>query len=301
MIAVKLKGGIGNQMFQYAVARSLAIEKNTWVYLDPSFLYEDAKGRWTQRDYALGPFHIQYKFEKSGRINFLRRLNHSSTWRRWSETAWWPFSFRNFNEAGTQFQPELFSLPRNVYLEGYFQSEKYFIKHAELIRKDFTVIEPPTGRNAEVMEQIRSCCAVSVHVRRGDYLALTSANSFHGTLQPHYYSAAINELGQRVSEPKKWFVFSDDIEWAKANLLKGEQATFIDWNQGETSFEDIRLMSSCKHHIIANSSFSWWGAWLNPSPEKNVIAPARWFAQMNTDDRDIVPETWIRINERPSA
>lgn len=294
-------GGLGNQMFQYAAARALAIEKKTWVYLDPSFLYEDAKGRWTQREYELGVFNVQYKFEKSGRINFLRRLNHSARWRKWQEQSWWPFSFRNFNEPDSRYHSELFSLPRNVYMQGYFQSEKYFVKHADQLRKDFSLLEEPGERNQLTLAEIRNTNAVSIHVRRGDYETLAAAKAFHGTLSPAYYHAAAKKMEEFVSEPITWYIFSDDAAWAARNLQLNGRAVVVDWNQGKQSAEDLRLMSNCRHHIIANSSFSWWGAWLNPSGDKNVITPSRWFADQKMDDSDIVPAGWIRMSEGPLA
>src|SRR5688572_458380 len=129
MIAVKLMGGLGNQMFQYAAARSLALEKKTWVYLDPSFLYEDSKGRWTQREYELYVFNIKYKYERSGRVRFLRSLNVKNYMKKLSDSSWWFFPYRNFYQPDHRFHPEIFSYPKNTYLHGYFQSEKYFIKH----------------------------------------------------------------------------------------------------------------------------------------------------------------------------
>lgn len=294
MIAVKLMGGLGNQMFQYAAARSLALEKGTWVYLDPSFLYEDSKGRWTQRDYELDVFNIAYKFERSGRINFLRSLNLNNFRKRLSDSPLWFLPYRNFYQPDHRFHPGLFSYPKNTYLHGYFQSEKYFLKHEAQIRKDFEFREPASGKNAETLERIRGSFSVSIHVRRGDYVTLAAASEFHGLMGAGYYKAGAEAILRGKNEQPVFFVFSDDPEWCKQNIQLPGEIVYIDWNTGKSSFEDMRLMSSCKHHVIANSSFSWWGAWLNPSKEKIVVAPKQWFND-SKDQTDIVPDRWIRL------
>lgn len=295
MIAVKLMGGLGNQMFQYAAARALALEKKTWVYLDPSFLLTDSKGKWTQREYELGAFNIQYKFERSGRIRFLRSLNTNRYARRLSDSKIWFFPYRNFYESGMEFHPELFDFPKNTYLHGYFQSEKYFLKHEAVIRKDFSFLELPKGQNIEVLDRIKNSNSISVHVRRGDYVTLAAASEFHALMGLDYYSAGASHILENGNAPASFFVFSDDPQWVKENLKLPGETTYVDWNSGANSFEDMRLMSNCKHHIVANSSFSWWGAWLNPNQDKIVVAPKIWFNQPGVNTNDIIPASWIRM------
>lgn len=287
-------GGLGNQMFQYAAARALALDKDTWVYLDPSFLHEDSKGRWTQREYELGVFNIHYKFERSGRINFLRSLNLKSYMKRMSDSKLWFLPYRNFYQSDHRYHPEICEYPKNTYLHGYFQSEKYFIHHDAQIRKDFEFLEPAKGRNAELLDKIRNSVSVSVHVRRGDYVTLAAASAFHGLMGMEYYQSGIELIASKINLPLNYFVFSDDPEWARANLQFHGETTFVDWNSGKSGFEDMRLMSNCKHHIIANSSFSWWGAWLNPSKEKIVVAPKQWFTDGSAQD-DIIPDSWLKL------
>lgn len=287
-------GGLGNQMFQYAAARALALDKNTWVYLDPSFLHEDSRGRWTQRGYELGVFNIHYKFERSGRINFLRRLNHNSYLKRMSDSNWWFLPYRNFYQPDHRYHPEIREYPKNTYLHGYFQSEKYFIHHETQIRKDFEFLEPAKDRNAELLDKIRSSVSVSVHVRRGDYVTLAAASAFHGLMGIEYYKAGVELIASKCNSPPSFFVFSDDPEWARANLQFPGETAYVDWNSGKSGFEDMRLMSNCKHHIIANSSFSWWGAWLNPSKDKIVVAPKQWFTDGSAQD-DIIPGSWLKL------
>lgn len=292
MIAVKLKGGLGNQMFQYAAARALALERKTWVYLDPSFLYEDAKGRWTQREYELDCFNIVYKFERSGRINLLRSLNHKPRMRRISESALWPFPYRNFTEQTGGYNATFFDNPVNTYLEGYFQSEKYFVKYRDVLIKEFTFHEPASDRNAAQLNEIKNAIALSVHVRRGDYVTLSSASDFHGCMNEMYYSESIRKMLEMIPDINLCCVFSDDIEWAKRHIAASVKTVFVDWNKKGS--EDLRLMMNCTHHITANSSFSWWGAWLAEKEHSKIIAPSKWFADANASDIDIVPERWIR-------
>ena len=183
-------------------------------------------------------------------------------------------------------------LEDNKYLYGYWQSEKYFIEFAENIREDFTFKLPFSDQNAEIAEQISQVTSISLHVRRGDYVT-NPKNVFIGVCSPEYYQNAIKHIKNTVAKPV-FFVFSDDIDWVKNNLALDKAAIFVNHNKGSESYNDMRLMSLCKHHIIANSSFSWWGAWLNPNPNKIVIAPKQWFAGRQ-DDRDLVPTNWLKI------
>lgn len=293
MIIVKLKGGLGNQMFQYAAARALALEKNSWVYLDPSFLYEDANGRWTQREYELDCFNIVYKFERSGRVNLLRSLNHKARMRRLSESALWPFPYRNFTEQAGGFNSTFFDNPVNTYLEGYFQSEKYFVKYRDILIKEFTFHEPASDRNTTQLNEIKNATSLSIHVRRGDYVTLSAASDFHGSMTQTYYSESIRRMLELIPDINLCCVFSDDIEWAKRHIVTSVNTVFVDWNKKGS--EDLRLMMNCTHHIIANSSFSWWGAWLAEKEHSRIIAPLKWFADENASDVDIIPERWTRL------
>ncbi len=159
--------------------------------------------------------------------------------------------------------------------------------------RDFRFFEPLSGRNREAAEQIQTTNAISVHVRRGDYATNPATQAFHGILPAEYYRAAVREVSQAVRNPH-FYVFSDDPDWCRHNLDLGHSTTFVDHNRARGS-DDLRLMSLCAHHIIANSSFSWWGAWLNPREEKIVIAPRRWVADSSIDARDVVPARWIQL------
>ena len=182
-----------------------------------------------------------------------------------------------------------------LYLDGYWQSEKYFKGAVEAIRRELIVQKELEGKNLEIAGMIKEVAQpVSIHIRRGDYVSDKKTNQVHGLCSLDYYESAINRLTETFSSPH-FFVFSDDQNWVKENLKLNLPATYVDHNDAATNFEDLRLMSLCKHNIIANSSFSWWGAWLNADSEKVVIAPSKWFADNNMNSQDVCPEVWVRI------
>ncbi|MDP1766805.1 MAG: alpha-1,2-fucosyltransferase [Methylotenera sp.] len=184
-------------------------------------------------------------------------------------------------------------LKDNVYLEGYWQSERYFHEFSNKIREDFTFKLPFSKQNTEIADRIGKVNALSLHVRRGDYANNSKTLATHGLCSLDYYRAAIQLIIKQVENPH-FFVFSDDIAWVKNNLKIDFPHLFIDHNLGAESYNDMRLMSLCKHNIIANSSFSWWAAWLNTNPQKIVIAPQDWFSN-KVNVSDLIPHGWIRI------
>ncbi len=296
MIVVKLMGGLGNQLFQYAAARALALRKHTTVFPDQSFLNMDPGGAWTKREFELDVFKIPPVAAPDFTVRLLQKMNSNYYLRRISSTAAWVFPYENFIEKGMEFQPALFDCPANTYLDGYFQTEKYYAGFEDVIRRDFEFVAPPDARNGEMLKEITaSKNSISIHVRRGDYVNLASANTFHGVCGLDYYERAIQHAVQNTEGTPKFFVFSDEPEWARNNLNLPGEATFIDFNKGKESYNDLRLMRHCKHHIIANSSFSWWGAWLNPDPKKLVIAPERWFASNEKNYVDLIPPAWLKL------
>ena len=181
----------------------------------------------------------------------------------------------------------------NAYLMGYWQSEKYFQFIEAIIRADFVFKQAMSNSNQLIANQIEQSNAVSLHVRRGDYANNPLTAATHGLCSMDYYMQAIQHIGECVYEPN-FFIFSDDIVWVKENLKINFPCFYVDGNYGEESYNDMRLMSLCKHHIIANSSFSWWGAWLNQYAGKIVIAPNKWFAH-DTDVKDLLPESWVKL------
>ena len=290
MIIIYLKGGLGNQMFQYAMGRCLAESHKTQLKMDISAYNYDGP-----LEYFLGPFNIQENFASPEEIkklttieqNEFQRIVHSLFHSH-------PKKARTLvRENRTIFNKKMLNLPDNVYLEGYWQSEKYFLNIENIIRKEFTIKTPQTGKNKELSEIIAASQSVSIHIRRGDYVSSTKTNQTHGTCELDYYDKCINELKKTIKKPH-FFIFSNDIPWCRKNLKMSADITFVEHNTMKNAHEDLRLMSQCKHNIISNSSFSWWAAWLNTNENKLVFAPQKWFANKKKNADFIVPEKWIR-------
>lgn len=182
---------------------------------------------------------------------------------------------------------------RNELFMGTWQSQHYFQGAEREVREAFTFkVQLLNEKTRRLMGQLEQCESVSLHVRRDDYLSPTYAKGFGGICTQAYYQTAIEYMRKRIGQPRL-FVFSDDLDWCRSNLSIAD-AVFVDWNRNEDSWQDMFLMSKCKHNIIANSSFSWWGAWLNTNPDKIVVAPKRWW---NGIKDDVVPEHWVRLGE----
>lgn len=288
MIIVHLIGGLGNQMFQYAVGRRLAHHHNTDLFLDVTGF-----ASYALRKYELGVFRINATItppDMLKRVPFLQKdiIRLGIRKRFAGETV-----FQYIKEKIPDFQEEILSLPDNIYLEGYWQSEKYFSEIVDILRKEFLFVNSPSAINQELLKKIKGCNSVSLHIRRGDYVSNPKTKETHGVLGIDYYMRALYLMEEKVKDPQI-FVFSDDIPWVRENLKTDLPLHFIDYNGVEKNYEDLRLMSNCKHHIIANSSFSWWGAWLNQNQEKIVIAPKRWFNDQSIDSKDLIPNEWIK-------
>lgn len=279
-------------MFQYAASRALSLERGVPLYLD----VQDFKG------YALhNGYELNRVFNIDTQLAGNAELKEVLGWRAYSPVRKRLYrpqlsKFRGKRMfVDTQFSSwrQINDVPNDCYLMGNWQTEHYFQSFQETIRADFTFRLPATGLNAAVAEQISSVVAVSLHVRRGDYVANPSSLAFHGLCSLDYYRRAINYISNRVANPV-FYIFSDDIAWVRENLIIDYPCHYVDHNKGDESYNDMRLMSLCKHHIIANSSFSWWGAWLNPQADKIVVAPQRWVLS-DFDTSDIVPSSWIKI------
>jgi hypothetical protein len=291
VIITRLKGGLGNQLFQYAAGFRLAAVRNVELKLDLSE-FDNRKYR-TPRSYELVVFEITAEHAAA------RDIASISTSSRRSIRRWLPERFRSHSSTAVferqfQFDPEVLSLPDGVIMDGYWQSERYFAEVADLVREEFSFKQPAAGKNVDVAAEISACNAVSLHVRRGDYAADAVAMSTHGVCPLDYYYRAVEYVTERVSEPV-FFLFSDDPDWVRENLKLSGPVSLVDHNGADAGSEDLRLMSRCAHHIIANSTFSWWGAWLNPSPKKIVVAPKQWFADDSLDTSDLLPSNWVKL------
>ena len=193
-----------------------------------------------------------------------------------------------------RFDPRVLRAPRNAYMDGYWQSERYFRDAGDRVRGEFTFRDSLEGKSREVADRIASCESVSLHVRRGDYVSRSRVAVRHGACPLEYYGRAVAEIASRVHRPE-FFVFSDDARWARDSIHTGFPSTFVDHNDPEHGFDDMHLMSLCRHHVIANSSFSWWSAWLSRPRGRIVIGPQRWFADSESDSADLLPDDWLRL------
>ncbi len=277
-------------MFQYATARSLADRYNELLKLDISGFKD-----YTLRHYELGDFNIRAEIaDKKDLDFFMISTKRQSLWQRIQKRVPFFTSKMVFREASFTYDDRFCSLRAPVYLDGYWQTERYFAFNSEAIRQDFMPHIQLDERNREILSQIEIQNAVSLHVRRGDYVSDPRTNDFHGVCSLEYYHAAVRYIAKRVKQPHI-FVFSDDYSWARNNLDLQYPSTFLNANSNDRGIFDMILMRHCQHHIIANSSFSWWGAWLNPSPDKIVITPKSWFNKAQRDTRDLIPQTWITL------
>lgn len=292
MIITQLIGGLGNQMFQYAAGRGLSLRKDTILNLDISGFanYGLHQGFELQRVFG-------NRFEIASPMNIRRVLglqSHAIVRRVMSQRLFASFRSKSFiAEPHFRYWPGINDLTKDCYLSGYWQSEKYFGDIAPQIRADFTFQLPLENQNSEVVKQINQVNAVSLHVRRGDYASNSKTTAIHGLCSLDYYLSSIKRMAEQVEHPY-FFVFSDDITWVRSNLKINFPHQYINHNHGIESYNDMRLMSICRHHILANSSFSWWGAWLNAKPDKVVIAPQKWFSK-TTDTSDLIPSSWIKV------
>lgn len=291
MIVTRLIGGLGNQLFQYAAGRRLAHVHGAELKMDVSGLGDSAYR--TVRHYELATFGIKQAFATAKELKkFTTRNSMMSRILNRITQSGMQLPESCIREAHYHFDPRILNLPDGVYLDGYWQSERYFADVADLIRSDLTIAAPAEGRNLELLEQIESCNAVSLHIRRGDYVTDPVMRQVHGTCRLDYYVRAVEHVASKISKPV-FFVFSDDPAWARKHLALSYPVHIVDHNDTEHGNEDMRLMSLCRHHIVANSSFSWWGAWLNPRLDKIVVAPQRWFNDNDADTRDLYPAGWV--------
>jgi hypothetical protein len=277
---------LGNQMFQYAFGFALEKETKIKTFFDMSFFRKKYA-----RPYGLDVFDLNTKFVE----NILLKLQLQLIWKfrkHLKNKSFLGLIF--FSEPHFEYYKYAFKIKPNTYIEGFFQTEKYFEKYEDEIRDAFAFKTKPDKFNLYIMGQMSESNSVSVHIRRGDYVQKKRYQDLYAKCSLDYYKRGVEYIASKYENPKL-YVFSDDIQWAKANWDLPYETVFVNHNSGEKNFEDMRLMSLCKHNIIANSSFSWWGAWLNNNKEKIVIAPKKWFNNQKINQEDVIPETWIRL------
>jgi len=293
MVISKLIGGLGNQMFQYGAGRALSLMTDQILLLDVAGF----------KKYKLHQgFEINRVFKANVREATDEDVRNVLGWRAGMKTR------KLFNRlkipilSGSSLAIEphfnywhelLNQRVESRYLMGYWQSEKYFKEYETQIRSDFTFSNQLEGFNFELASRLNECQSVSLHVRRGDYVTHKATSKILNLCSIEYYNHAISYISKMIPSAI-FFIFSDEPEWVYKNLTLPFNREIICNNHGKYSYIDMQLMSLCKHHIISNSTFAWWGAWLNPSKSKVVIAPKKWFMD-GRDDSDLLPAEWIRI------
>jgi hypothetical protein len=284
MIAVKIYGGLAGQMLQYSIGRTLSEKYRTSLYLDISW-YKNSNFQNEQypREFKLDKLKTAYKIlDVSDPLNkfiytkYCRGLN--------------PFYLKPVHEKDfSKFDPTVIEAGNNLFLDGYFFSHKYFISNRQLLSQQLSPKMKMNDDNINFLHKIRNSNSVSVHFRRGDY----KLTDFFGLLQISYYQQAVDIIKQKVNDPKL-FIFSDEPLWVRENIKFDIPYEIVDINKDEYNFLDIELMKNCKHNIIANSGFSWWGALLNYNINSIVIAPRKWINSQNPEFENI-PNNWITI------
>lgn len=303
MIISRLRGGLGNQMFQYAAGLALAQRRHTVLKLDVSWFREHPEYE-AHNVYGLHCFNLPGQFASAEELRVARGVRLTRT-ERWSVALARVLRFRQYAERlaapGTshrpptfRFYPEFHDLPDGTLLDGMFQSERFFAPVAGLLRLQFTPRYPSLPSVEEMARRIAGGPSIAVHFRQGDYARNAAFSREMGVLNLDYYRSAVQLLRKRAPEATL-YIFSDDIETVAREFTPPGPHEFVRCVQPWHPWDKLRLMSQCQHIAIANSTFSWWAAWLNPTPDKLVICPDPWFVQSEHDATDVVPAAWTRL------
>lgn len=284
-IIAQIYGGLGNQMFQYACGRALALRSGGNLALD-------FRGFFAGPGQEPGLHHFNIIAREAAASELPPSRKQAVRYFLWRTLNLSP---RLVRQKQLAFDFQVPGLSGSLCLRGYWQSERYFEDFSDQIRRELSVKTAPDKRNRDLLAEIAAGPAVSLHIRRGDYVSNPKTNTVHGTCSLDYYRRAVDRVAHQMDERPVFYIFSDEPAWAVANLDLPFETRVMDHNDSRRNYEDLRLMAACRHHVIANSSFSWWGAWLNPSEGKIVIAPSRWFADPAMNNPDIVPARWTTL------
>ncbi len=288
MIITRLKGGLGNQLFQYAIGRRIA-----YVNKVPLKVNASAYTKFSDRQYGLKHFNIAATIASGDEIKRFHALDAETVMRKFL-----PYYRKKIvYEKEPYFDANILGIRRkNLYIVGHWEAAGYFADIDRLLREDFTLKKPITIKYKELIDKIRATNSVSFHIRRGDHLSEKFQHGNKVSLPKTYFQKSLAVIGALVKKPQI-FVSSDDISWVRNNIKIDFPVIYLSW-PGLLDYEELILMSYCKHNIIADSSFSWWAAWLNNNPEKVVIAPANWRVDPVVNKKyveSILPGMWIRI------
>jgi hypothetical protein len=293
MIVTKLIGGLGNQMFQYAAGLQLSHRLGAELKLDISNF--DSEGV-TRRRYELSIFNISAGIASPDDISKtkIRPVGLLCNYPRIVSLLEKISGKVHLIEGKNDVMNIKDENGKDIYLEGVWNSYKYLSGVEDLIRKELSFKTKPSDRNSDILREIKTSNSVSVHVRRGDYVNNPKVAKVYTICSLDYYKKATIQIEKRFGNARYYF-FSDDPGWVKENFKNTKNVNIVDWNVGERSCEDLRLMIACKHNIIANSTFSWWGAWLNGNRNKIIVSPKRWFKDETKNVKELLPPEWIRI------
>ena len=287
MIIAVLKGGLGNQLFQYACARALSLRNGEPVKFDVTG-YIGAMTGDTPRQYLLSKFNIHNEMIATNEEVRIFKYPYGKISKGWRMVR----TKLGLHNVG--YVPRILKKKGDLYLDGFWQTERYFTDCADIIRKELTLKDPMSAEAIAYASLISSTPeSVSLHVRRGDVARDSQTNPYYGICTPEYYTHALEYIGTHLKNPHI-FIFSDDPAWVIENISIPFPFTVVS-GKSIPDYEELSLMSMCTHHIIANSTFSWWGAWLNTNPKKIVIAPKRWITKYEIRHKDTVPKEWVRV------
>lgn len=289
-IVVRMTGGLGNQLFQYATGRYLAWKNQTELVLEDSFYFDVPPGS-TPRAFELEQYDLPAR-RSTAQERHAYRTYTGRIWKRLRRSLPLPGALRYVHEPLHGQFPAVRDAGDEVFLDGYWQSERYFEGIGEVLRQELQPALAWSAQDSEMAARMAAVESVSVHVRRGDYVTNPVANAMHGVCGVPYYQAAADHMMKLLGQPV-FFIFSDDPEWARSNLNLPAECVYVTHNT--SAVQDLRLMSSCRHHIIANSTFSWWGAWLNSSATKIVVRPREWSAGMPELGDWTCPAQWTAM------
>lgn len=287
MIIVQLKGGLGNQLFQYAAGLSLARQHGVIVKVDISELNKADDEIGTLRNFELQHIRGVPEIASHHEIDIFLNMHFL---KKYFQKLLPSFKRQIYKEASFSFDTHFFAAGNHLYLKGYRQSEKYFFPIRKIIQQDFLLQDKLTIHLIDVEQRLQTENSVAVHIRRGDY-SNKALLGYHGLLDQTYYQLAITVIEKQVNDPV-YFIFSDNIEWVKQHLNFSGNVVYVSGTVTKNHYEDFTLMSKCRHNIIANSSFSWWAAYLNTHVNKIVIAPQNWFNKVDIATKDLFPDKW---------
>jgi len=294
MVYIQIWGGLGNQMFQFAAAKAVSISGKTKVGICLDKINQHpTNSDFTKRTFELDKVFVlkNFVFVNSSDYNYILHPGKSifrKILNRLKRTSY-------FFEKGLSYDNSIKKLSAEAYIEGYFQSENYFDSCMEEILSDFRFRQKPSEKTNELLIKIATKTSVAVHIRRGDFIEKKGNLATHGVCSNEYYISAIEQF--KNYDNLIVVIVSDDPGWVYKNMNFGCDTVYVNWNADEDSWQDMYIISKCNHAIIANSSFSWWGAMLNRNPEKKIIAPARWYADegLQKQTADLIPTSWIKI------